>query len=74
MGPTNRPHMLDCALTRPGQFVHMLTVGLPDVEDMKEILTKNHILHYVPPILLIVVADIISVCVGGHHYWTVSYH
>jgi len=39
VGATNRPQVLDCALTRPGRLDTMLTVGLPDLEDRKEILT-----------------------------------
>jgi len=38
MGATNRPDMLDSALTRPGRFDRTLTLELPDVAGRREIL------------------------------------
>jgi cell division protease FtsH len=38
MGATNRPEMLDAALTRPGRFDRRIALELPDVEARKEIL------------------------------------
>jgi cell division protease FtsH len=38
MGATNRPDMLDSALTRPGRFDRTLTLELPDVAARKAIL------------------------------------
>jgi len=37
VGATNRPHMLDCALTRPGRLDTMLVVNPPDCQTRKEI-------------------------------------
>ena len=37
VGATNRPHMLDCALTRPGRLDTMLVVDPPDCMTRKEI-------------------------------------
>ncbi len=41
MGATNRPDMLDAALTRPGRFDRKLTLELPDLEARKEILSLH---------------------------------
>ncbi|MDP1848100.1 MAG: AAA family ATPase [Solirubrobacteraceae bacterium] len=38
MAATNRPEMLDAALTRPGRFDRVIGLGLPDVEARKQIL------------------------------------
>lgn len=38
---TNRPDILDKALTRPGRFDHLLYVGPPDFESRKKILEIN---------------------------------
>ena len=38
MGATNRPDLLDAALTRPGRFDRTLTLELPDVSARREIL------------------------------------
>jgi cell division protease FtsH len=38
MGATNRPEMLDAALTRPGRFDRQIVLELPDVEARKQIL------------------------------------
>ncbi|MBA3747403.1 MAG: ATP-dependent zinc metalloprotease FtsH, partial [Solirubrobacterales bacterium] len=38
MGATNRPDILDSALTRPGRFDRTLTLELPDIQARREIL------------------------------------
>lgn len=38
---TNRPDVLDKALTRPGRFDHLVYVPPPDIENRKEILNIN---------------------------------
>jgi ATP-dependent metalloprotease FtsH len=38
MGATNRPEMLDSALTRPGRFDRRIVLELPDLEARKQIL------------------------------------
>ena len=46
VGATNRPHVLDCVLTRPGRLDTMLVVDLSDCHTRKEIFSR--ILKSVP--------------------------
>lgn len=39
IGATNRPELIDAALTRPGRFDYLLQVPKPDVEGVKQILS-----------------------------------
>lgn len=41
IGATNRPDMLDPALVRPGRFDRRVTLGLPDLEERKAIITLH---------------------------------
>lgn len=41
IGATNRPQVLDPALTRPGRFDRIVEVGLPDLKDRAEILALH---------------------------------
>lgn len=38
---TNRPDVIDKALTRPGRFDHLVYVPPPDIENRKKILEIN---------------------------------
>lgn len=40
VGATNRPNSIDSALRRPGRFDQEVEIGIPDVDDRFEILTK----------------------------------
>ena len=40
MAATNRPDVLDTAILRPGRFDRRVYVGLPNIEDRKNILEK----------------------------------
>ncbi len=40
IGATNRPEKIDPALLRPGRFDHIIEIGLPDIDDRMDILSK----------------------------------
>src|SRR3989344_1203174 len=41
IGATNRPDLLDPALVRPGRFDRRVTLGMPDLEERKQIITLH---------------------------------
>lgn len=41
IGATNRPDLLDAALIRPGRFDRRVVLGLPDLEERKEIISLH---------------------------------
>jgi transitional endoplasmic reticulum ATPase len=45
---TNRPEIIDKALTRPGRFDHLIYVPPPDLECRKEILRINVVCSGMP--------------------------
>lgn len=64
LGATNRPHVLDAALRRPGRFDKEIEIGIPNAQDRLDILQK--LLKKVPHSLT--AAEMMQLADSAHGY------